>query len=88
MPPGRGDSSIAAAIVSIYMERVHIGGTPDPYEAAAIAAALARFDAETAPVAVAAGNAVGPWQRAALVEGVGTKAIVQKHLEGGAQWLS
>jgi hypothetical protein len=63
-------------------------GSPNPDEAAAIAAAIARFQAETAPVEGAAGEAVGPWQRAALVEGVGAKRIVQKHLEGGFEWLS
>jgi hypothetical protein len=62
--------------------------SPNPDEAAAIAAAIARFQAETAPLELAAGEAVGPWQRAALVEGVGAKGIVQKHLEGGTQWLS
>jgi hypothetical protein len=62
--------------------------SPNLDEAAAIAAAIARFQAETAPAEVAAGEAVGPWQRAALVEGVGAKRIVQRHLEGGTQWLS
>jgi hypothetical protein len=62
--------------------------SPNPDEAAAIAAAIARFQAETAPVGVAVGEAVSPWQRAALVEGVGAKGTVQKHLEGGTQWLS
>lgn len=62
--------------------------TPNADEAAAIAAAIARFEAETAPVEAAAGDSIGPWQRAALVEGVGAKAVVQKHLEGGSQWLS
>jgi hypothetical protein len=57
-------------------------------ETAAIAAAIARFEAETAPAETVAGEAVGPWQRAALVEGVGAKGTVQKHLEGGSQWLS
>ncbi|MET0304988.1 MAG: hypothetical protein ABW196_02025 [Solirubrobacterales bacterium] len=57
-------------------------------EAAAIAAAVARFEAETAPAALAAGEAVSPWQRAALAEGVGVKGTVQKHLEGGSQWQS
>lgn len=59
-----------------------------PNEAAAIAAALARFQAETAPAAAKAGDAVGPWQRAALAEGVDANAVVQRHLEGGAQWQS
>jgi hypothetical protein len=62
--------------------------SPSADEAAAIAAAIARFQAETAPVEAAAGEAVGPWQRAALVEGVGAKGIVQRHLEGGTQWQS
>jgi hypothetical protein len=57
-------------------------------EAAAIAAAIARFEAETASVEAVVGEAVGPWQRAALVDGVSTKGTVQKHLEGGSQWQS
>ena len=61
--------------------------SPNADEAAAIAAAIAHFEVETAPVE-AAEEAVGPWQRAALVEGVGAKRAVQKHLEGGSQWLS
>jgi hypothetical protein len=63
--------------------------SPSADEAAAIAAAIARFRAETAPVGDGAGNAVGPWQRAALIEGVGAKGTIQ-HLEGegGARWLS
>lgn len=63
-------------------------GSPNANEAAAIAAAIARFEAETAPAELAAGESVSPWQRAALVEGVGAKATVQNHLEGGSQWLS
>jgi len=67
------------------MERI-----PLEDEAAAIAVAVQRFEAEaeTAPAAVSEGEAVSPWQRAALVEGVGAKGIVQEHLEGGAQWQS
>ena len=58
-------------------------------EAAAIAAALVRFGADVAPVEGAAEEAVGPWQRAALAEGVGAKGIVQRHLEGGGvRWQS
>jgi hypothetical protein len=58
-------------------------------EAAAIAAAIERFQAETAP-AQAVEETVSPWQRAALVEGVGAKGTVQRHLEskGGFEWLS
>jgi hypothetical protein len=62
--------------------------SPSADEATAIAAAIARFEAETAPVEVAAEEAVSPWQRAALAEGVGAKGTVQKHLEGGSQWQS
>lgn len=45
-------------------------------EAAAIAAAIARFEAETAP---AGGEewAPSPWQRAALIEGVSAKPGAQ-----------
>ena len=57
-------------------------------EAAAIAAAVARFQAETASVEAATGDAISPWQRAALAEGVGAKGTVQRHLEGGTQWQS
>jgi hypothetical protein len=46
--------------------------TATPEEAAAIAAGLERFLAETAPVARAREPASG-WQRAALVEGVSAK---------------
>jgi hypothetical protein len=62
--------------------------SPSAEEAAAIAAAIERFQAETTPASAAEEEAVSPWQRAALVEGVGAKGIVQKHLEGGAQWQS
>jgi hypothetical protein len=56
-------------------------------EAAAVAAAITRFEAETAGVAVDAPDPVRPWQRAALIEGVSAKQIVQD-LEGGERWLS
>ena len=57
-------------------------------EAAAIAAAIARFEADTAPAGLPVGEAIAPWQRAALVEGVGAKGTVQQHREGGVTWLS
>jgi hypothetical protein len=60
--------------------------SPSEEEAAAIVAAVEGFRAETAPVA-ATEEAIGPWQRAALVEGVGAKGAVQDP-EGGARWLS
>lgn len=61
--------------------------SPSPDEAAAIAAAIERFRAETAPADAEAGKALGAWQRVALIEGVGAKGTVQD-LEGGAKWLS
>jgi hypothetical protein len=62
--------------------------SPNADEAAAIAAAVARFQIDTAPAGAAAAETASPWQRAALVEGVGAKSTVQKHLEGGSRWLS
>jgi hypothetical protein len=50
-------------------------------EAAAIAAAVERFVSETA-AASGAEDRIGPWQRAALAEGVSAKRTV-KDLEGG-----
>ena len=67
---------------------MQLNPSASPNEAAAIAAAIARFEAETAPAESEAGEAISPWQRAALVEGVGAKGTVQKHLEGGSQWQS
>jgi hypothetical protein len=57
-------------------------------EAAAIAAATARFEADTAPAAPADAQGPSPWQRAALLEGVGAKAGIVDLEEGGANWLS
>jgi hypothetical protein len=63
--------------------------SPSAEESAAIAAAVERFVAETAAPADGGGDAIGPWQRAALVEGVGAKGTVQDRLpEGGVKWLS
>ena len=56
-------------------------------EAAAVAAAIARFEAEVGASAGEAPPAVNPWQRAALIEGVGAKQTVQD-LERGSKWLS
>ena len=55
-------------------------------EAAAVAAAIARFEADTGAVPAEVAE-VNPWQRAALVEGVGAKQVVQDP-QGGARWLS
>ena len=62
--------------------------SPSADEAAAIAAAISRFQTETAPGMAAEGETVSPWQRAALTEGVGARETVQKHREGGERWLS
>lgn len=63
--------------------------SPSEDEAAAIAAAIERFRAETAPAAGADGEATGPgpWQRAALLEGISAKDTVEDS-EGGERWLS
>jgi hypothetical protein len=62
--------------------------SPNEDEAAAIAAAIGRFRAETA---LASGGeeeaAIGPWQRAALLEGVSEKGTVED-TEGGSRWPS
>jgi hypothetical protein len=54
----------------------------NPDEAAAIAAAIERFVAETSPAAAPGREVVSPWQRAALLEGVSAKRTIQD-LEGG-----
>jgi hypothetical protein len=61
--------------------------TPNEDEAAAIAAAIERFLADTAPAGGGAGDSLGPWQRAALLEGVNAKVTVTES-EGGERWLS
>jgi hypothetical protein len=61
--------------------------TPSEDEAAAIAAAVERFRAETAPAPGGGEDSIGPWQRAALLEGVSATGTVQES-EGGERWLS
>ena len=56
-------------------------------EAAAVAAAIARFEAELGGGAGEAPAVVNQWQRAALIEGVSAKESVQE-TEGGSKWLS
>ncbi len=57
-----------------------------PEVAAAIAAAVERFEAETAPGAVfSAGEQISAWQRAGLLEGVSAKQTIED-LEGGMRW--
>jgi hypothetical protein len=57
-------------------------------EAVAIAAAIARFEVESAGAPVQEPGAVSPWQRAALLEGVGAKEAVQEAKGRGSTWLS
>jgi hypothetical protein len=58
-------------------------------EAAAIAAAIARFESEFAAAPVEGPkDAIGPWQRQALLEGVGAKQNIQDPQGGGARWQS
>lgn len=57
-------------------------------EAAAIAAAVARFEAEVGAVPGGAPATVSPWQRAALLEGVGAKEAVQESKGKESTWLS
>jgi hypothetical protein len=57
-------------------------------EAAAVAAAIARFEAEfSSDSASEQEPATSAWQRAALLEGVGGKETIQD-LRGGSRWLS
>jgi len=61
-------------------------GNPSTDEAAAVAAAIARFQSDMAP-AGDGGGAPSPWQRAALIEGVGAKPTGEDP-KGGSKWLS
>jgi hypothetical protein len=56
-------------------------------EAAAIAAAVALFEAEFAAASPAAAQTYGAWQRAALLEGVSAKEMPQDP-QGGERWQS
>jgi hypothetical protein len=59
---------------------------PSEDEAVAIATAIEWFQAETAPTSVTEEDAIGPWQRAALLEGVSAKGTVEDS-QGGERWL-
>jgi hypothetical protein len=61
--------------------------SPSDEEAVAIAAAVERFVAETAPAPGGEEETVGPWQRAALLEGVSAKSAAENS-RGGETWLS
>lgn len=56
-------------------------------EAAAVAAAIARFEAELGGAAEETAPPVDRWQRAALIEGVSAKETVLDS-EGGSRWQS
>lgn len=56
-------------------------------EAAAVAAAIARFEAELVAAPAPEGSQTPAWQRAALLEGVGAKETIED-LRGGSAWLS
>ena len=53
--------------------RIEMLGSADPPEAAAVIAAVEQFLADTAPDPRVEEEAVNPWQRAALLEGVRAK---------------
>jgi len=61
--------------------------TPSDDEAAAAAAAIELFRAETAPASALEADIVSPWQRAALLEGVSAKGTAEDS-EGGERWPS
>lgn len=56
-------------------------------EAAAVAAAIAQFEAEFAGAPAQEAPATPAWQRAALLEGIGAKETIE-NLRGGSAWLS
>jgi len=77
-------STLARRVV---VSSVQMALSPREDEAAAIAAAVERFVAETALSGGGEGEAIGPWQRAALLEGISAKGTVEDS-EGGERWLS
>ena len=56
-------------------------------EAAAVAAAIAQFEAESAAAPVPQGPQTPAWQRAALLERIRAKETIED-LRGGSAWLS
>ena len=56
-------------------------------EAAAVAAAIAQFEAEFAAAPSPEQPQTPAWQRAALLEGVSAKETIED-LRGGSAWLS
>jgi len=64
-----------------------MSASPSADEAAAIAAAVERFRAETAPAPRGGEQPPSPWLRAALTEGVSAKSTAQDP-KGGSRWPS
>ncbi|MEI2703247.1 MAG: hypothetical protein V9E83_12715 [Baekduia sp.] len=60
--------------------KIEVQGTASPAEAAAIAAAIARFRNDHAPVIAAAAPRMSPWLRAGLLEATGREP------DGSAPW--
>jgi hypothetical protein len=56
-------------------------------EAAAVAAAIAHFEAEFAGGPASDAPALPAWQRAAYLEGISAKETIED-LRGGSAWLS
>jgi len=56
-------------------------------EAAAVAAAIAQFEAEFASGPAEEAPATPAWQRAAYLEGISAKETIED-LRGGSAWLS
>jgi hypothetical protein len=61
--------------------------TAEGDEAAAVAAAIARFEAEFAAAPSTEQPQIPAWQRAALLEGISAKETIED-LRGGSAWLS
>ncbi|HEX2266116.1 MAG TPA: hypothetical protein VHH14_07515 [Solirubrobacterales bacterium] len=61
--------------------------TAEGVEAAAVAAAIAQFEAEFGAAPAPERPQTPAWQRAALMEGVGAKETIEE-LRGGSKWLS
>ena len=56
-------------------------------EAAAVAAAIAQFEAEFASLPVEEAPTTPAWQRAAYLEGISARGTIED-LRGGSAWLS
>ena len=61
--------------------------TAEGNEAAAVAAAIAQFEAEFASAPAEGAPATPAWQRAAYLEGISAKETIED-LRGGSAWLS